>query len=42
MEVQAQIQALRQQFADELARRDEQINTLSSTITSQQGTIANL
>ena len=42
MEVQAQIQALRQQFADELAHCNEQINTFSSTITSQQGTIANL
>ena len=42
MEVQAQIQALRQQFADELARRDSQINTLSSTITSLQATVASL
>jgi len=41
-EVQAQIQALRQQFADELARRDSQINALSSTITNQQGTITSL
>ena len=40
--MEAQIQALRQQFADELARRDSQINTLSSTITSLQATVASL
>ena len=42
MEIQAQLQALRQQFADELARRDSQIDALSSTITNLQGTVTSL
>jgi hypothetical protein len=42
MEIQSQLQALRQQFADELARRDSQIDALSSIITNLQGTITSL
>jgi hypothetical protein len=33
---------LRQQFADELVRRDSQIDALSSTITNLQGTVTSL
>ena len=36
------MEALRQQFSDELARRDEQINNLTSIITSLQSTVATL
>lgn len=36
MEFQTQLQALRQQFADELARRDTQIATLQETVTALQ------
>jgi hypothetical protein len=42
MEIQSQLQALRQQFADELARQDSQIDALSSTITNLQGTVTSL
>ena len=42
MEIQSQLQALRQQFADELARRDSQIDVLSSTITNLQGIVTSL
>jgi hypothetical protein len=42
MDIQAQLQAIRQQFADELARRDSQIDALSSTITNLQGTVTSL
>ena len=42
MEIQSQLQALRQQFADELARRDTQIDALSSTVTNLQGTVTSL
>jgi hypothetical protein len=42
IEIQSQLQALRQQFADELARRDSQIDALSSTITNLQGTVTSL
>jgi hypothetical protein len=42
MDIQAQLQAIRQQFTDELARRDSQIDALSSTITNLQGTVTSL
>jgi hypothetical protein len=42
MEIQSQLQALRQQFADELARRDSQIDALSLTITNLQGIVTSL
>ena len=42
MEIQSQLQALCQQFASKLARRDAQINALSSTITNLQGTVTSL
>ena len=42
MEIQSQLQALRQQFADELARRDAQFDALSSTVTNLQGTVTSL
>ena len=42
IEIQAQLQALRQQFADELAQHDAQIDALSSTVTNLQGTVTSL
>lgn len=42
MDMQAQLQAIRQQFADELSRRDSQIEALSSTITNLQSTVTAL
>ena len=42
MKIQSQLQALRQQFADELARRDAQFDALSSTVTNLQGTVTSL
>jgi hypothetical protein len=42
MDVQAQLQAIRQQFADELARRDLQIDALSQTITNLRESVTSL
>ena len=42
MDFQQELQALRQQFTDELARRDSQIDALSTTITNLRGNVSSL